>query len=112
VIVRGTPRGGIDLVERVAVALEEPDPVEAQPEDLVAIDRLQEAPQGLGVEAVGHDDHLDDGPLKPDHPKQARPTQHGQSIQRVVPEGNIVGEGFEWFEERSLTRLRNRIWSC
>jgi hypothetical protein len=51
------------------------------------------------MKAVGDADHLGDRPLKPDHPKQARPAQHGQSIQRVVPEGRIVGEGFEWFEE-------------
>ena len=70
-------RGWIDLVERVAVPLEELDLVEAQSEDLVAIGRLQKAPQGLRMKAVGHDDQFGDRPLKPENLKQARPAQHG-----------------------------------
>ena len=93
-------RGRIDLVKRVAVPLEELDLAEAQSQNLIAIDRLQKASQGLGVKAVGHDGQFGDRPLKPEHSKQARPAQHGQSIQRVVPEVMIVGEGFKRFQKQ------------
>ena len=89
----------IDLVKRIAVPLEELDLAEAQSQNLIATDRLQKASQGLGVKAVGHDGQFGDRPLKPEHSKQARPAQHGQSIQRMVPEGMIVSEGFKRFQK-------------
>ncbi len=89
----------IDLVERVAVPLEEPDLLEAQSQNLIVTDRLQKASQGLGVKAVGHDGQFGDRPLKPEHSKQARPAQHGQSLQRMVPESIIVSEGCKRFQK-------------
>ena len=93
-------RSRIDLVKRVAVPLEELDLAEAQSQNLIAIDRLQKAPQGLGVKAVGHDGQFGDRPLKPEHSKQARPSparpihpvygsrshDRGRGL-RTVPEG-------------------------
>ena len=98
-IVRGTSRRRIDLVERVAVPLKELDLVKTQSQNLIAIGRLQKASQGLGVKAVGHDGQFGNRPLKPEHSKQARPAQHGQSIQRMVPEVMIASERFKRFQK-------------
>ena len=64
-------RSRIDLVKHVAVPLEELDLAEAQSQNLIAINRLQEASQGFGVKAVSHDSQFGDRPLKPKHSKQA-----------------------------------------
>ena len=97
-------RSRIDLVEHVAVSLEELDLMEAQSQDLIAIDRLQKASQGLGVKAVGHDGQFGERPLKPEHSKQARPAQHGQSIQRMVPEGHDRQRGLQTVPEEAGSR--------
>ena len=73
--------------------------MQTQPKNLIATDRLQKASQGLGVKAVGNDGQFGNRPLKLEHSKQARPAQHGQSIQRVVPEVVIVSEDFKWFQK-------------
>ena len=91
----------IDLVERVAVPLEDLDLAEAQSQNLIATDRLQKASQGLRVKAVGHDGELGDRPLKLEHSKQARPAQDSQSIQRMVPEVMLVSELLKWFQKES-----------
>lgn len=51
----------IQLIEQVSIALEQPHPVQAQREDVVATARLQEPSQRSRVEAVGDHDELRDG---------------------------------------------------
>lgn len=63
----------IDLVEDVTGPLEELNLAQAQPEYLVAINRLQEASQWFGVKAVGDNSQLGDRTLEWDHMKHARP---------------------------------------
>ena len=101
------PRNQIELIKRVPVALEQPNLVEAQSEDLVAIDRLKEAPQRLGVEAVGDHNQFGDRLRNPQRLKDAGPAQNGQAIEGVVPELRVVSEGLEGFQQQP--RIGGRI---
>ncbi len=92
-------RRQIDLVKRIAVALEKTNVVAGQLKNVVAIDRLQKAPQGLGMKAVGHDGQFVHRPLQAEHVKHARPAQHGESIQGMAPESSIVSEGCKRFQK-------------
>jgi hypothetical protein len=94
-------RDYIDLVKRVAVSLQEPDLVEAQSEDLIAIDRLKKTPQRFRVKALGHDGKFGDRPLKPEYSKEARPAQYGQPVQRMIPEIMIVSQRFKWLQKNA-----------
>jgi hypothetical protein len=94
-------RDEIDPVERMTGAFEESNVVQAQTEDLVAINRLQKASQRLGVKALAGDDQLADGLRKSHGAEDARAAQYGQSIQRVVPEILILGERLEGLQQRS-----------
>lgn len=96
-----------DLVEHVAVALEQLHPVPAQPKYLVAADALQEAPQRLGVEAAGDDRQFGHRALQPEHAEQAGATQHRQAVQRVPPEVVVIGQSLERLEQS--TGLGGRI---
>jgi len=101
-------RSEIDLIECVAVPLEEPDRAVAQSENLIAVGRLQKPPERLGVEAVGRDGHFDDGPLKSEYMKKPRCAEHGQSFQCVIPEFLILGERLKRFQKQP--NLRDRIF--
>ena len=73
--------------------------MQAQSQNLITTSRLQKASQGIGVKAVGHDGQFDDRPLELEDSKQGWPAHHRQSIERMVPEGMIVSEGFKWFQK-------------
>ena len=51
------------------------------------------------MKTVGHHGQFGDRTLKPEHLKQARPAQHGQSVQCVFPEVTIVGKGCKRFQK-------------
>src|SRR5688572_15048461 len=84
----------------VAVTLEELDVPPVQAQDLVAVGRLKNAHEGLGVEAVRHDSQLGDRPLEPVDSENTGRAQHGQSVQCVIPEVVIVGQSTERSQER------------
>jgi len=69
--------------------------VNAQAEQLVAIRRLQEPAQRLGVKAAGHDGQFLHRALQSEDLKQARRTKHGETIERVIPEVFIFSQGMK-----------------
>ena len=95
-----------DLIEHIAIALEHLERVPAQTKNLVAIGRLQEAPQRLGVKGVRSDDQLGHGLGDPDGVKHIQSAKHGQTIERVVPEIRVVREGPEGLQQLSRLGLR------
>ncbi len=110
----GNSRGRFDLVQRVAIALEQTHRVSVQPENLVAIGRLQDAQQRLDVEAVGHDRQLGNRPLQPVDFEQVGRGQHGEPVERVVPEIAVTGQGVEWCRQRPdvprrITMVQRRL---
>ena len=119
--------GRLDLVQGITVTLEELDLLSVQAEDLIAVGRLKDAHQGLGVEAVGHDRQFGDRPLERVHPEHALCAQHCQAVKSVIPEVAVVGQCrngsssgrtslFGYFSRSdsssAFTRFRNRIGSC
>ena len=100
-------RAEIHLAEPVTVPLEEPNRPEAETENLVAIPRLEESPQGFGVKAVRHDDQLLDRERQAENVKEERSGQHGQPILGVVPETVVLRELLERLQE--LLRLEGGI---
>ena len=56
---------------------------------------LQDADQRFGVEAVGGDDALRYRPLEPVDVERVLRAQHGQAVERVVPEVGVVLEAAE-----------------
>jgi hypothetical protein len=93
-------RGRFDLVQRVAIAFEQTHRVPVQPEDLVAIGRLQDAQERLDVECVGHDRQLGNRPLQSVDLEQVGRGQHGEPVARVVPEIAVTGQGVERRQQR------------
>ena len=65
-------RRQVDLLERVAIAFEQPDPFAVQREHLVAVRRLHQAQQRLDVKAVGDDDPLGHLARQPIHAQESR----------------------------------------
>src|SRR5690606_18631698 len=97
----------LELIKRVSVAFEQANLVQAKSKDLVAIDRLKEAPQWLCMETVGDHNQFGNRLRKPQRQKDTRPAQYRQAIESVIPELGIVCEGFEGFQQ--LLRLDGRI---
>jgi hypothetical protein len=82
----------LDLVDDVAVTLEQPNLAPAQTQHLEATHRLQEAPQRLGMEAVGHHRQFLHRSRQHEDAEQPRTAQHRDAVERVVPEVRIVGQ--------------------
>jgi hypothetical protein len=97
--------GQLDLVKGVAVAFEELDFPPVQTKDLVAVGRLEDANEGLRVEAVGRDSQLGDRPLEFVNSEYAQRAKHSQAVNGVIPEVAILGQNLERLQERlDLTR--------
>ena len=92
--------GQVDLVDRVPVTLEERGLVPIESEDVIAIGRLQDAQQRLGVETVGHHGQFGHWPLQPVGAKEARRRENGQSVQGVIPELAIGSQCLERRQQR------------
>src|SRR3546814_4136731 len=75
-----------DLIDAVAVALEQACRMAVQAKDLVTVRRLHDAHQRLGMEAVGDDRQIRNGTLQAVDAEQARCAEHGQALEVVVPE--------------------------
>src|SRR5690606_33248455 len=99
-------RNQLHLIENVAVALEEPDALPGESEDVVAIGRLNHPHERLDVEALGYHRQLGNGPLERIHTKHAGSAQHGETIAGVHPEDFIVGQAPERLEERLGVAMR------
>ena len=97
-------RRQIDFEQSAPVALEQPDRLEVEAQHLVAVERLQEPPQRLGMEAVGDDGQLGDRLREAVGVKDAGAAQHGQPVERVGPEVPIVGERLERFQQQPCLR--------
>ena len=69
---------GID--QAIAVALKQTGLVAAQAEHLVAVHRLQDSPQRLGVKTVRHHRHVRQDSRQHKHPKHTAAAQDGQAI--------------------------------
>ena len=95
-----------DLVHAVAVALEQARRMPAQRQDLIAVGRLHDAHQGLGVKAVGDDGQFFHRALQPIDAEHVRGTQHGQALGAVVPELGIVRQRVERCQQRGDVAVR------
>ena len=93
-------RRQLNFIECVAVALKQFDLVSAQTKHLKAIRRLQKSSQRFGVEAIGDDGQLRDGPLQGIHLKQSGRAEDGDAIERVVPEIAVASQFFKRLQQR------------
>ena len=91
---RGFAPGG-DLLQAVAVAFIQGEAVAVQAQNLVAVSRLCDAHQRLGVKAVSHHHKLNYWALQAVGAKHAGRAQHRQAIGRVIPESFVVGQCLE-----------------
>src|SRR5689334_7422410 len=84
-----------DLVEGVAIAFEKPRLLPIEPEDVVAIRRLEDAHERLRMEAVGHDRQLSNCSLEAVDLEQVGSRKEGEPVERMVPEASILGQVVE-----------------
>lgn len=96
----------VDLVEVIAIAFEQAGGMAAQSQHLETVGRLHDAHQWLGVEAVGDDRQLGHWTLQLVGPKESRCNQHGQAIERVVPEIEVGGQRVQRLKQRRDFAIR------
>src|SRR3546814_15739951 len=79
-----------DLIDAVAVALEQACRMAVQAKDLVTVRRLHDAHQRLGMEAVGDDRQIRNGTLQAVDAEQARRSEPARAPSERVPYGDAV----------------------
>ena len=92
------------LMQRIAVALKHFEGMAAQTQDLVAVGRLNDTHQGLGVKAVGNDGQLSHWSRQAINPKEIACAKNGQAIACVVPEVVVFDQCLKRLQQRPLCR--------